>query len=122
MSGCKSRGMECVRKSQFSTEFLVLLAALLAFLALFASVARAGLEKSVLLSKEIADEQKLANACAYVRFFSLDGLHALSSRTFEGFSSRGVKLVLGNRSLDCPARFRFEGGVLKVEPKALEVR
>jgi len=81
-----------------------------------------GMEKSVLLSKEIADEQKLANACAYVRFFSLDGLHALSSRTFEGFSSRGVKLVLGNRSLDCPARFRFEGGVLKVEPKALEVR
>ncbi len=122
MNGCRREERECIRKGQLSTEFLVLLAALLAFLALFASVARAGMEKSVLLSKEIAEEQTLANACAYVRFFSLDGIHAISKKTFAGFSADGGRLVFGNSSLVCPARFRFEGGVLKVEPKALEVR
>lgn len=120
LNGCSGRA--CARKSQFSTEFLVLLAALLAFFALFAGVASGALEKSVLLSKETAAGQKLAGACAYIRLFSLDGLHAVSGKAFQGFSSDGKRLVFGNHSLECDASFRFEGGVLKVKAMALEVR
>ncbi|MEM4254805.1 MAG: hypothetical protein QXR53_00550 [Candidatus Norongarragalinales archaeon] len=112
-----------MRKAQFSLEFLLLLAAFLAFAGVFASAGKAVFQKSVLLSQEVSTEEKLSGACLYIDFFSLDGLHAVSGgESFQGFSSQGRRLFFGNFSAECNSRFRFEGGKLKVEVSVLEAR
>jgi len=108
-------------RSQLSLEFLLLLAAYLAFLAVLVSSSKGGFLKSVSAGKEVSAKATLEGACFFIDFFSLDGTHSLFEKNFGGFSSRGKTLYYSNRSTECLSAFRFENG-LKVQTQETESR
>lgn len=120
--GERGKGGFRLRKSQFSLEFLLLAAAFLAFAGVFSLFAGESFAKSVFASRAASAKEKLAAACFYVDFFSLDGRGALAEKSFAGFSSQGRKMVFSNFSRECRSQFRFEGGLLSVENAGLEAR
>lgn len=109
------------RKSQASFEFIILLSAYLAFVAVLASAAGTTLEKSRSYSALQPSQTALTETCLLARFFARDGGRTALLKDFSGFSAQGSVLHYENRSLDCGIALKFDRG-LKVETPQFEYR